>query len=134
MPVDFSKLKTMAGQRSLFCPWGSFSLFCSGVCRTCYGNWPIPDDACAGHRDAVLARDGARCVACGSCSPRPHVYHRRPGEHPPRWLATVCDACHARIHKLSALTRGWLPPRLVELWHEQHPSVPLQLQFAWDAA
>jgi hypothetical protein len=33
------------------------------------------------------------------------------------------------IHKLRA-HRRWLPSALLELWREQHPSVPLQLQLA----
>ena len=43
--------------------------------------------------------------------------------------------CHARIHKLAAPgRRGWLPPRLVELWIEQHPGAPVQLPLFREAA
>jgi hypothetical protein len=46
-------------------------------------------------------------------------------------LVTVCPACHALIHKLLG-HRRWLPPSLLELWREQHPSVPLQLQLDFE--
>jgi hypothetical protein len=49
--------------------------------------------------------------------------------HDPTWLVTICPACHAVIHKLEA-HRRWLPAPLVELWREQHPAAPLQLQLA----
>lgn len=42
---------------------------------------------------------------------------------------TLCAACHARVHRLSAIRR-WLPEDLVELWREQHPGLPEQMQFA----
>ena len=42
---------------------------------------------------------------------------------------TLCAACHARVHRLSAIRR-WLPEDLVDLWQEQHPGVPVQMQFA----
>jgi len=44
-------------------------------------------------------------------------------------LITVCAGCHARLHRLAAL-RVWIPDGLVVLWTEQHPGVPVQLQFA----
>jgi hypothetical protein len=55
------------------------------------------------------------------------VHHRKPGLHDPEWLITACAACHARIHRLLAV-RVWLPDRLIELWTEQHPGAPVQLQ------
>ena len=83
----------------------------------------------AGQRDAVLARDGRRCQACGSNS-KLAVHHRRQGVHQPRHLITLCAACHARVHRLGAVIH-WLDPALVALWHEQHPRTALQLQFDW---
>ena len=55
------------------------------------------------------------------------VHHRRPGLHTGRWLVTVCPACHPLIHKLLG-HRRWLPEKLLALWREQHPAVPLQRQ------
>ena len=81
----------------------------------------------AGYREHVLVRDGYCCQGCGASRQRV-VHHRRPGRHADRWLITVCPACHALIHKLLG-HRHWLPAPLLELWREQHPAVPLQLQF-----
>jgi hypothetical protein len=47
-------------------------------------------------------------------------------------LITLCACCHACIHRLRALRR-FLPEPLVPLWQEQHPAVPLQLQFPFFA-
>jgi predicted HNH restriction endonuclease len=84
-----------------------------------------------GQRETVLARDGASCRICGAgeAPRRLHVHHRQPGQHAPELLIAVCAACHARIHRLLAL-RVWLPEGLVELWTEQHPGTPVQLQLA----
>src|SRR3954463_7701413 len=50
------------------------------------------------------------------------------GVHAADQLISLCAACHARIHRLGAL-RQWLPEFAVELWAEQHPEMPVQLQF-----
>lgn len=117
-----------ARQQVLFCPCGSLRLFCSGLCHPCYRQVSHSRRRFGGQREAVLARDGRCCVVCGNRPIRPHVHHRRPGRHHPRWLLTLCPRCHARIHKLVALDRCWVTPRLMELWAEQHPGAPLQLQ------
>ena len=44
-------------------------------------------------------------------------------------LITLCAACHSRLHRLGAIDR-WVPELLAELWAEQHPGVPLQIQFS----
>jgi hypothetical protein len=121
-------------QRALFCPCGQAEPAVAGLCRCCYQRAADSRRRFAGQREAVVERDRGCCVACGARSARPHVHHRRPGDHDPSWLATVCPGCHARLHRLAALGRGWLPPRLVELWCEQHPGAPLQLQFSWESA
>ena len=43
-------------------------------------------------------------------------------------LVTLCSACHARVHR-RLRQRSWLPETLLEFWCEQHPGLPLQLQF-----
>lgn len=80
--------------------------FCGQVCAR---NAPLPVDAKTrlqtpgwkATRQRVLARDGARCTACGS--PRLLVVHH---VKPWRWtrddgpdnLVTLCRGCHARAH------------------------------------
>jgi 5-methylcytosine-specific restriction endonuclease McrA len=120
-------------QRTLFCPCGAALPAVAGRCRRCYQHSVDSRRRFGGRREAVLARDRGCCVVCGIRPVRPHVHHRRPGIHDRRWLATVCPRCHTRIHKLASLARGWMPPRLIELWAEQHPHTPLQLQFAWES-
>ena len=44
----------------------------------------------------------------------------------------ACAACHARMHRLSAMRR-WIPEALAPLWAEQHPGAPLQLQLPLEA-
>jgi hypothetical protein len=119
-------------QARLFCPCGSFQLFCAGLCVPCYRRHAHSRRCFAGQREAVLDRDGFRCRGCGA-DRKLVIHHRRPGVHQPRFLITQCAACHARLHRLLAL-RSWVEPSLVPLWREQHPNAPLQLQFAWDAA
>lgn len=118
-----------ARQRTLFCACGQGTPAVAGLCRSCYRARARSRSRFDGHRESVLARDG-RCTGCGAGEEACllHVHHRRPGVHDPAWLVALCAACHARVHRLAAL-RSWLPARLVELWSEQHPGVPLQLQF-----
>lgn len=119
-------------QARLFCPCGSLQLFCSGLCRACYARQAHSRIRFAGHREAVLERDGRRCRACGSQN-KLAVHHRRPGIHRRRFLITLCAACHARVHRLGAMRR-WLEPALVPIWQEQHPGTPVQLQLEWSPA
>ncbi|MBV9266844.1 MAG: hypothetical protein JO061_11810 [Acidobacteriaceae bacterium] len=44
---------------------------------------------------------------------------------------TVCTRCHARLHRLAAI-HYWMPQLLAVLWEEQHPAIPLQMQFPED--
>jgi 5-methylcytosine-specific restriction endonuclease McrA len=116
------------GQRNLFCRCGAPA---AGLvlCRRCRQQAADSRRRFGGWREAVVRRDRGQCVACGERPARPHVHHRRPGVQDRRWLAALCPGCHARIHQLAALGRGWLPPRFIELWSEQHPGAPVQLQF-----
>jgi len=111
------------------CPCGRPAAI-TGLCRPCYRAGAHSRARFAGHRQAVLARDGGRCRCCGAgkSGRRLQVHHRQPGVHDPERLVTVCAACHARVHRLLALRR-WLPEFLIELWVEQHPGRPQQLQF-----
>ena len=117
-------------QKSLFCPDCGGHTTIAGICTPCYARRRHSALYFAGVREEVLLRDGYRCQGCGAGNQRP-VHHRRPGVHDQKWLVTICPACHALIHKLLANKR-WLPDSLLELWREQHPHAPLQLQFASD--
>jgi hypothetical protein len=114
-------------QKPLFCSCGAGTPAIAGLCPPCYRAKARSRFYFAGHRDAVLLRDGFRCRGCGAgktlC-----VHHRAPGISELHLLITLCACCHARIHRLHALRR-FLPEPLVPLWQEQHPAVPLQLQF-----
>ncbi len=114
-------------QGSLFCICGALPPLTAGLCPSCYRKWRHSLRFFGGIREAVLDRDGRRCRACGS----DHwigVHHRKSGENRTSLLITVCAACHARIHRLLSLWK-WIPALLAELWTEQHPGVPVQLQF-----
>ena len=115
-------------QKVLFCPECGGQPAVAGFCTPCYARHRHSARYFAGVREEVLLRDGYRCQGCGAGNQRP-VHHRRPGIHEQNWLVTLCPACHAVVHKLRANKR-WLPVPLLELWCEQHPHVPLQLQFA----
>ena len=70
-------------------------------------------------RKQVLARDGARCVECGTQCSRADadVHHLLPrsagGADDPSNLITLCDGCHAAHHPKLA---GTLARRMIESW------------------
>ena len=116
-------------QRSIFCDCGHGTPSIAGLCRSCYRARAHSRSRFAGNRELVLDRDRT-CRGCGvGKTAHLHVHHRRPGVHDPTWLITLCAACHARVHRLSAI-RPWLPESLVEFWIEQHPGTPVQLQLS----
>ena len=118
-------------QRALFCPCGAAPAV-AGLCRLCYGRALHSQHRFGGHRERVIERDRGTCRICGAANQRT-VHHRRPGNHHPDLLVTVCRACHARIHRLAALRR-YLPPALLPFWAELHPPTPVQLQLDWETA
>ena len=74
------------------------------------------------------------CCPCGElrlyrrglCEPC--CYHRRRrASNVPSALITLCRGCHARLHRLRTIDR-WVPDTLAQLWAEQHPGAPRQLQ------
>jgi len=117
-------------QRSLFCRCGSGVPAIAGLCRRCYRARLHSQSCFGGQREAVLNRDEGRCVSCGAekHGRSLHVHHRTRGVHEAAQLIALCASCHARVHRLGAL-RHWLPEFAVELWVEQHPGTPVQLQF-----
>lgn len=114
-------------QRALFCPCGRDFPWTAGLCRSCYRSAAHCRQRFSGLRGEILERDGRQCRSCGSAD-RLHVHHRKPGLNDRDWLITVCAGCHARLHRFSSL-RIWVPDLLATLWSEQHPGVPVQLQF-----
>jgi hypothetical protein len=76
----------------------------------------------------ILEKDGQRCQACGS-DRWIGVHHRQPGSNTPSLLLCLCAACHATVHRLLSMWK-WIPELLAELWAEQHPGVPVQLQIS----
>lgn len=118
-------------QASLFCTCGRAIPAKADRCVRCYQHQWYSRRYFGGHRDAVLLRDAGRCQVCDS---RKHVvvHHRQPGRHEFHLLVAVCAVCHNRLHRLQAI-RKLVPDRLIHLWREQHPNVPLQLQFPYGA-
>jgi len=118
-------------QLALFCPCGALPPLTAGLCNSCYWNWRHSLRFFGGVRDDVLERDGRRCRACGS-EEWVGVHHRQPGQHSPSLLIALCATCHAQVHRLLSLWK-WIPESLAELWAEQHPGVPVQLQISLSA-
>ena len=112
-------------QLSLCCPCGSPELYRRGLCETCYNRRRRDRARFAGRREKVLSRDRRLCRVCLADEPLV-VHHRRPSNRPSA-LITLCRSCHARLHRLRAIDR-WVPADLEELWAEQHPGRPRQLQ------
>lgn len=56
-------------------------------------------------RRAVLMRDGFKCKFCKVSNCQLHVHHRfylkgkNPWDVPIRFLITLCDDCHVKVHK-----------------------------------
>ena len=114
-------------QLSLFCPCGALPPLTAGLCSSCYWKWRHSLRFFDGRRDEVLERDGRRCRACGS-DHRIGVHHRQRGSNLPSSLIVLCAACHAQVHRLLSIWK-WTPALLAELWAEQHPGAPVQMQF-----
>jgi hypothetical protein len=119
-------LRPDPSQLALFCPCGALPPLTAGLCNSCYWKWRHSLRFFGGCRQEVLERDGWRCRACGS-SEWIGIHHRKPGENRPSFLITICAACHAQVHHLLSIWK-WIPALLVELWVEQHPGAPVQLQ------
>ena len=116
-------------QLPLCCPCGSPDLYRRGLCEFCYHGWRRSRVRFAGRRERVLARDRHHCRVCYAPGPLV-VHHRRPSNRSSD-LITLCRACHARLHRLGAIDR-WVPELLSDLWAEQHPRSPRQLQLPGD--
>jgi len=118
-------------QRALFCPCGALPPLTAGLCNPCYWKSRHSLRFYGGCREEVLQRDGCRCRACGS-QRWVGIHHRQAGNHTPSLLIALCAACHAQVHRLLSIWK-WIPALVAELWAEQHPGVPLQLQIKLSA-
>lgn len=98
----------------------------AGFCRSCYVRRYRSHRHFGGHRETVLRRDHWCCRGCGERK-QVVVHHRVPGVHAADRLITLCTRCHARVHR-SFVLRRWVRELVVELWREQHPESPVQLQ------
>ena len=62
-------------------------------------------------KQAVLTRDGRRCVLCGA-SKSLTLHHIRPkaigGDSTQQNLVTVCESCHQAINRLTQWLASWL--------------------------
>jgi hypothetical protein len=114
-------------QLALFCPCGALPPLTAGLCNSCYWKWRHSLRFYGGRREEILERDGRRCRACGS-DRWLGVHHRQPGSNTPSLLLCLCAACHAQVHRLLSIWK-WIPALLAELWIEQHPGAPIQMQF-----
>ena len=113
-------------QRALFCPCGALPPLTAGLCNSCYWKSRHSLRFYGGCREEVLQRDGRRCRACGS-ERWVGVHHREARNHTPSLLLALCAACHAQVHRLLSIWK-WIPALVAELWAEQHPGAPVQIQ------
>ena len=118
-------------QRALFCPCGALPPLTAGLCNSCYWRGKHSLRFYGGCREEVLQRDGRRCRACGS-ERWVGVHHREARNHTPSLLLALCAACHAQVHRLLSIWK-WIPALVAELWAEQHPGVPVQIQMELSA-
>lgn len=96
-----------------------------GLCQSCYFAAWHSEHRFSGNRILALERDGYRCRVCGEHT---NIVHHRRGDNDLDHLIALCGRCHARVHHLQALTRVWVSELMVDLWAEQHPREPVQLQ------
>lgn len=98
------------------------------TCRRCYASRHRSQHFFGGYRERVLRRDHNCCRGCGACE-QIVVHHRVPGVQAVDRLITLCTRCHARVHR-SFVLRRWVTDTVVELWREQNPHSPVQLQLS----
>ena len=70
--------------------------------RNYYRNVYLKSDAWKRKRYVVLKRDNWRCVYCGAHATQVHhkkYAKRNIGKEPIKWLVSICEPCHDKIHK-----------------------------------
>ena len=111
-------------QRSLHCRCGNRKILALGLCSTCYTLKRQDEEHFGGLREAVLERDGKRCGVCDASGRDKRsiiVHHRVPGRSVLNLMISLCPGCHAKVHRTKAVLSA-MPPLLLKLWREQHPS------------
>lgn len=114
----------------VYCACGSSDVSRSGFCPRCLRRRRHDRAKFDGNRESRLAADDGRCVGCGSPdASRLVVHHRRPGENDVAFLATLCRACHVRVHHTARPSVNFVleSPLLWRLWRELHRRQPVQL-------
>ncbi|WP_350101702.1 HNH endonuclease [Fulvivirga sp.] len=69
--------------------------------RNYYRNVYLQSDDWKRKRYVVLKRDNWTCVYCGSKATQVHhkkYAKRNIGKEPIKWLVSVCDSCHEKLH------------------------------------
>jgi len=100
------------------------------VTPTCYTLKRQDEEYFGGLREAVLERDGHRCRVCDASGRDKRsiiVHHRVPGKSVLGLMLSLCPGCHAKVHR-TRLVLSAMPPLLLELWREQHPTGHEQVQ------
>lgn len=127
-------------QAVLCCPCGDPATV-AGLCPTCYTLRRRDEAYFGGLRERVLMRDGRFCRVCAAlpeverlCAGQPpSVHHRVPGVSKLRLMITLCAGHHAIVERLLVADRE-MPPLLLELWREKHPSAPEQVPIPFHTA
>lgn len=114
-------------QSALWCACGNERVGESGLCPTCERRERLSREHFGGLRALTLQRDGFACLGCGE----PNffcllVHHRRRGVQSLRLFATLCRACHNRVHH--SYQPAFFSPFLRALWREQHPGLAEQIE------
>lgn len=112
------------GQRVMHCRCGREKILANGMCAVCYTLKRQDSSYFAGLREVVLARDGYACRVCGASGRSKRtitVHHRVPGKSALHLMLALCPGCHAKVHRTKAVLTA-MPPLLLQLWREQHPS------------
>jgi hypothetical protein len=113
-------------QMAWCCPCGATELHARGLCLRCYDAWLRSQRRFGGQREAVIRRDGERCLICST--PEQVIVHHRSK----KVFATLCRGDHARVHHLRRLRWG-MNEFLRQLWREQHSKQPEQLELSLEA-
>lgn len=115
--------------RPLWCRCGSSNIYKKGLCSRCYASARHDLECFDGLREIVLERDGRMCRVCFRREEGPRslaVHHRKPGISKSRDLITLCLAHHAIVTRTYFMR--FAPDLLRQLWREQHPRNPEQLE------
>lgn len=119
--------------RPLWCRCGSADIYKKGMCSRCYASERHDLEYFDGLREVVLDRDGRMCRVCFRREDGPRslaVHHRKPGISRCRDMITLCLAHHAIVTRTHFMR--FAPDLLRQLWREQHPKNPEQMELPFD--